>query len=272
MISQRWLKSFLVDVKGHKLWTRLNTYEHFVWRNVFKDIEILKWCSWWRHQMETFPVFLVLYEGNPPVTGGFPSQRPVMRSFYIFFHLPDRTIEQTIETPLIWDTIAPIMTSTWCNAYSRSVHQRTGYLNPQEYNSPRFRRCDEWCAFWHCHPTIYRYLYSCSRIAMPKAQHSSHRRNLGLLYSCVKSRRVWSCRLIHSRNLMAVGRVLPLLPPFLWLVSQKIDREHPQLQWILGDPQCTVGSCDLFFFFFFFFFFWGGGCWFFCFFSGNPLH
>ena len=31
--------------------------------------------------METFSAILALCEGNPPVTGGFPSQRPVPRSF-----------------------------------------------------------------------------------------------------------------------------------------------------------------------------------------------
>ena len=41
--------------------------------------------SWWRHQMETFCALLALCEGNPPVTGGFPSQRPVTRSFDVFF-------------------------------------------------------------------------------------------------------------------------------------------------------------------------------------------
>ena len=40
--------------------------------------------SWWRHEMETFSASLALSEGNPPVTGGFPSQRPVMRSFDVF--------------------------------------------------------------------------------------------------------------------------------------------------------------------------------------------
>ena len=39
----------------------------------------------WRHQMETFSASLALCEGNPPVTGGFPSQRPVTRSFDVFF-------------------------------------------------------------------------------------------------------------------------------------------------------------------------------------------
>ena len=41
--------------------------------------------SWWRHQMKTFSALLALCEGNPPVTDGFPSQRPVKRSFDIFF-------------------------------------------------------------------------------------------------------------------------------------------------------------------------------------------
>ena len=41
--------------------------------------------SWWCHQMETFSALLALCEGNPPVTGGFPSQRPVARSVDVFF-------------------------------------------------------------------------------------------------------------------------------------------------------------------------------------------
>ena len=40
-----------------------------------------------RHQMETFSALLVLCEGNLPVTGEFPSQRPVTRSFEVFFDL-----------------------------------------------------------------------------------------------------------------------------------------------------------------------------------------
>ena len=35
--------------------------------------------------MEIFSALLALCDGNPPVTGGFPSQRPVTRSFDIFF-------------------------------------------------------------------------------------------------------------------------------------------------------------------------------------------
>ena len=43
--------------------------------------------SRWRHQMETFSVLLSLCSGNSPVTGKFPSRRPVTCNFYVFFDL-----------------------------------------------------------------------------------------------------------------------------------------------------------------------------------------
>ena len=42
---------------------------------------------WWRHQMETFSTLLAFCAGNSPVTGEFPAQRPVTRSFDVFFDL-----------------------------------------------------------------------------------------------------------------------------------------------------------------------------------------
>ena len=42
---------------------------------------------WWRHQMENFSVLLAICAGNSPVTGEFPVQRPVTRSFDVFFDL-----------------------------------------------------------------------------------------------------------------------------------------------------------------------------------------
>ena len=38
--------------------------------------------SWWRHQMETFSALLAIW-----VTGEFPTQRPVIRSFDVFFDM-----------------------------------------------------------------------------------------------------------------------------------------------------------------------------------------
>ena len=40
---------------------------------------------WWRHQMETFSALLAICAGNSPVPGEFPAQRPVTRSFDVFF-------------------------------------------------------------------------------------------------------------------------------------------------------------------------------------------
>ena len=41
--------------------------------------------SWWRHQIESFSAFLALGAGNSPVPGEFPAQRPVTRSYGVFF-------------------------------------------------------------------------------------------------------------------------------------------------------------------------------------------
>ena len=71
---------------------------------------------WCRHEMRTFSALLALCEGNPPVTGGFPSQRPVTWSFYGFWwwllwSAPEQTVEQTIKMLVIRDTVAIIITS-----------------------------------------------------------------------------------------------------------------------------------------------------------------
>ena len=42
---------------------------------------------WWRHQMEIFSALPAICAGNSPVTGEFPAQRPVTRSFDVFFDL-----------------------------------------------------------------------------------------------------------------------------------------------------------------------------------------
>ena len=67
---------------------------------------LLWMVAWWRHQMGTFSALLGLCERNPPVTGGLPSQRPVTRSFDVFFdlHMNIRLSKQSrgqwFETPL----------------------------------------------------------------------------------------------------------------------------------------------------------------------------
>ena len=60
--------------------------------------------------MEAFSVLLAICAGNSPVPGEFPAQRPVM--FDVFFDLRlKKTVEKTTVRLVIWDAIAPIMTS-----------------------------------------------------------------------------------------------------------------------------------------------------------------
>ena len=69
--------------------TRLNMEQAKMvvpWTFAFLDFR-KTYCPWWRHHIETFFALLVLCAGNSPVTVEFPSQRPVMRSFDVFFDL-----------------------------------------------------------------------------------------------------------------------------------------------------------------------------------------
>ena len=51
----------------------------------FLDLKTLG--SWWRHQREPYSTLLAFCKGNLLVTSGFPSQRPVVQSFDVFFDL-----------------------------------------------------------------------------------------------------------------------------------------------------------------------------------------
>ena len=58
--------------------------------------------------METFSALLALCEGNPPITGGFLAQKA---SDAEFWSAPEQILKQTLETPVISDAIALIVTS-----------------------------------------------------------------------------------------------------------------------------------------------------------------
>ena len=56
--------------------------------------------------METFPALLSLCEGDLLITGGFPSQRPVARTFQVFFDVRlNKWLEQAVDKPVIWDAM-----------------------------------------------------------------------------------------------------------------------------------------------------------------------
>ena len=98
---------YLTTANNNKAWTMCIILECSVWFRRY----VIRVITWWHLQMETFSAFLVLCEGNLPVTGGFPTQRPVMQSFDVFFDLHLNKQLQTIETLVIWDAILFIMTS-----------------------------------------------------------------------------------------------------------------------------------------------------------------
>ena len=52
-----------------------------------QDNNVSSFNTWWRNQMEIFSASLAICAGNSPVTGEFPSKRPVTRSFDVFFDL-----------------------------------------------------------------------------------------------------------------------------------------------------------------------------------------
>ena len=60
-----------------------------------------RWLNtWWHHQMKTFSALLVFYTGNSPVTGDFPTQRPVTRSFDVFhWSASETTVSRSLWRP-----------------------------------------------------------------------------------------------------------------------------------------------------------------------------
>ena len=78
--------------------------------------------TWWRYQMETFSALLAICTGNSPVPGEFPTQRPVTRSFDVFFDL--RLNKRLSKQPRGWWFETPSW-SLWRhrNARSNTVSQ-----------------------------------------------------------------------------------------------------------------------------------------------------
>ena len=98
-----------LDNKGwnHALWPQWSTDICEYLEKIYRVIrgpqcvtELVCIISWWRHQMETFVAILALCAGNSPVTGEFPSQRPVTGNFDVFFDL--RLNKRLSKQPWSW--------------------------------------------------------------------------------------------------------------------------------------------------------------------------
>ena len=66
------------------------------WHSWVYIISYHSFITWWRHQMEAFSALLAICAGNSPVHGEFPAQRPVTRSFDVFF---DLSLNQRLSKP-----------------------------------------------------------------------------------------------------------------------------------------------------------------------------
>ena len=66
------------------------------------------------YKIKTFSALLALCEGNPPVNGGFPSQR-ASKAENVCLMCASKTVKQTVKIPVIWDAIPFIVTSLMYN-------------------------------------------------------------------------------------------------------------------------------------------------------------
>ena len=76
-----------VTMKCHRLLVLINVHDNCPAWSVWSLPVSREYISWWRHQVETFSALLSLCVGNSPITGEFPSQRPMSRTFDVFFDL-----------------------------------------------------------------------------------------------------------------------------------------------------------------------------------------
>ena len=99
-----------VDIVHHNMVSLLQNYLEKIFHSSL--VRITNMLSWWHHQMETFSMLLALCEGNPLVTGGFPSKEASDTELWCFLdlHLNKRLNKQLRH----WDAIKLIMTSLLC--------------------------------------------------------------------------------------------------------------------------------------------------------------
>ena len=96
--------------------------------------------SWRRLQMEAFSALLALCAGNSPVTGDFPSQRPVTRSFNILFDLrPNKRLSK--ESWDWWFETPPRSLWRHCNASWKCKFDAQEFrgVNRIKYFNPEFQ-------------------------------------------------------------------------------------------------------------------------------------
>ena len=89
--------------RQYRRWANVGPTYIVVW-------ELSNLCSPWRHEMEQLSALMVLCEGSPSVTDGFPCG-PVTASRYFLWGWPEQAVERTAKIPTIWDAMTNELTS-----------------------------------------------------------------------------------------------------------------------------------------------------------------
>ena len=89
--------------------------------------------SWWRHPLETFPALLASCAGNSPVTGEFPTQRPVTQSFDVFF---DQRLNKRLSKQLWGWWFETPSRPLWRHCNDSSVYRPSSRINPKTWMFP----------------------------------------------------------------------------------------------------------------------------------------
>ena len=95
--------------------------------------------AWWRHQRETFSALLAICAGNSPVSGEFPAQRTVTRSFDVFFDV--RLIKRLSKHSRGWwfETLSHPL---WRHRNGQNITKHTQFAHSLGYPAtPKIHEC-----------------------------------------------------------------------------------------------------------------------------------
>ena len=121
------------------LWYLLRYFLWFVCQYFSRLFRIVATESWWCHQAETFSALLAFCEGNALlVTGVFPTQKARDSELWFFF-ISAWTNGAKIDTTVISDAIALIMTSLQWRSVDSTEHIFLQTKTSVRYNNVAIR-------------------------------------------------------------------------------------------------------------------------------------
>ena len=104
------------SVKCHKIWNLISLTSAVRCHDCFWSREPLcllsfktTLVSWWRNRMERFLHYWPFAKGFKRSPVGSPHKDQWRGALIFLWYSPEQTVEETIETPVIWDAIAIIM-------------------------------------------------------------------------------------------------------------------------------------------------------------------